>query len=187
MLSFVTVWAFGFDDSVYDEDEAEEEAEAHAAPAAPEQRSLPTADLSLSLPGTGSFVPQAELSDATFANGTLGPCFGLASDDGVVRAPVAGTITMIAATNHAIGITTDDGAEVMVHIGIDSVKLGGKGISVRVSTGQRVEAGAELAAFDAALFSAEGIDATVVTILLSADGYASVTSNAAAPLVAHVR
>ena len=51
VLSFVTVWAFGFDDSVYDEDEAEEEAEAHAAPAAPEQRSLPTADLSLSLPG----------------------------------------------------------------------------------------------------------------------------------------
>lgn len=187
VLSFVTVWAFGFDDSVYDEDEAEEEAEAHAAPAAAEQRSLSTADLSLSLPGTGSFVPQAELSDATFANGTLGPCFGLASDDGVVRAPVAGTITMIAATNHAIGITTDDGAEVMVHIGIDSVKLGGKGISVRVSTGQRVEAGAELAAFDAALFSAEGIDATVVTILLSADGYASVTSDAAAPLVAHVR
>ena len=178
VLSFVTVWVIGFDDSVYDEDADENDAEA-ATPAV-------KSDIELALPGEGTFVAQADLSDATFANGTLGPCFGLASADGVVKSPVAGTVTMIAATSHAIGITTENGAEVMVHIGIDSVKLGGKGISVRVSTGQRVSAGDELAVFDADAFAAEGIDPTVVTILLNADGYASITSDAAQPLVARV-
>ena len=178
VLSFVTVWVIGFDDSVYDED-ANQDEEAAAKPPV-------RANLELALPGEGTFVAQSDLSDATFANGTLGPCFGLVSTDGVVRAPLSGTVTMIAATNHAIGITSDDGAEVMVHIGIDSVKLGGRGISVCVSTGQRVQAGDELATFDADLFSSEGIDPTVVTILLDADGYASVTSDATRPLSAHV-
>lgn len=176
VLSFVTVWVIGFDDSVYDEDED----------SADDAKRVAKIDVELSLPGQGAYVAQSDLSDATFANGTLGPCFGLLSTDGIVTAPVAGTVTMIAATNHAIGITTDDGAEIMVHIGIDSVKLGGKGISVRVSTGQRVSVGDELASFDAALFAAEGIDPTVVTVLLNADDYASVASEAARPLVARV-
>lgn len=186
VLSFVTVWVIGFDDSVYEEDAEEDGAAPTRTTAADADKPAVTSDVELALPGTGAFVAQADLSDATFANGTLGPCFGLVSADGVVRAPVAGTVTMIAATNHAVGITTGDGAEVMVHIGIDSVKLGGKGISVRVSTGQRVSAGDELATFDADLFASEGIDPTVVTILLNADAYASIASDAARPLVARV-
>lgn len=178
VLSFVTVWAIGFDDSVYDEGDDSKLGKAQA-PSVKE-------DVEVVMPGKGEYIAQGDISDATFANGTVGPCFGLSSADGVVCAPVAGTVTTIATTNHAIGITTDGGAEVMVHIGIDSVKLNGKGIQVYVSKGQKVELGDKLAKFDKEKFVAEGIDPTVVTLLLNAYDYANVDVDSGHSIIAHV-
>lgn len=179
VLSFVLVYAFGFDDSVYGEDD--EDAKADQAKAAPVHQNL-----DVKLPGKGEYVAQANLSDATFAQGTVGPCFGMKPANNSIKAPVSGTVTMIAATNHAIGITTDDGAQVMVHIGIDSVKLNGKGIRVFCSTGQHVSQGDEIAKYDKMLFDKEGIDDTVVVVLLNADEYVGVKSAPDKPLTATV-
>jgi len=176
VLAFVTVYTFGFDDSVYDEEDENGE-KLQPAPAA-------HGDLEVRMPGKGEFVPQADIADKTFAAGTLGPCFGMRPESNSIKAPVSGTVTMIAATNHAVGITTDDGAQVMVHIGIDSVKLGGRGINIFVSTGQKIDAGTEIAKFDKMLFDKEGIDDTVVVILLNSDEYSSTSSAADMPLAA---
>ena len=177
VCSFVTVWVFGFDDSVYEEDSEEE--------GTPANRSL--GDLELSLPGKGEFIAQEEISDPTFAAGTVGACFGMKPANNTIKSPVSGTVTMIAPTNHAIGITTDDDAEVMVHIGIDSVKLGGKGINVFVSTGQRVSVGDEIAKFDKLLFEREGVNDTVVVLLLNSADYTRVESSKDKPLTAFVK
>ena len=72
----------------------------------------------------------------------------------------------------------------MVHIGIDSVKLGGNGINIFVSTGQKISSGAEIAKFDKMLFDKEGIDDTVVVVLLNSDEYSGTLSTAETPLVA---
>lgn len=176
VCSFVTVWAFGFDGSVYDEDEEE------AAPVLRERE-----DLELVLPGKGDYISQTDISDPTFAAGTVGACFGMRPASNTIKAPVSGTVTLIAPTNHAIGITTDDGAEVMVHIGIDSVKLAGKGINVFVSTGQKVSVGDELAKYDKLLFEREGIDDTVVVLLLNSADYTQVSGSPEKPLVALVK
>lgn len=178
VLSFVTVWVIGFDDSVYDEGSAADSNKV-VGPSVKE-------DVEIVMPGNGEYVAQKDIADPAFANGTVGPCFGLACEDGVVCAPVEGVVTMIAPTNHAIGITTAGGAEVMVHIGIDSVKLNGKGIRVYVSKGQKVELGEKLAKFDMDEFLAEGVDPTVVTLLLNAYDYTEVNLDNGHSIVAHV-
>lgn len=179
VLSFVLVYAFGFDDSIYgeDDDDAEKAAEVPSRPAE---------NLEVTLPGKGTYIAQKDIADPTFANGTVGPCFGMKPANNSIKAPVTGTVTMIASTNHAVGITTADGAQVMVHIGIDSVKLGGKGIKVFVSTGQKVKAGDEIAKYDKMLFDKEGIDDTIVTVLLDADDFTKIESSAEKPIVATV-
>lgn len=157
VCSFVTVKLFGFDDSIY-EDEQE-------AQAAPESALLPGAGVDVQLPGTGSYVAQSSISDPTFAEGILGPCFGMKPAKDTVKAPVAGTVEMVADTKHAVAIRTDAGSAVIVHVGIDSVRLGGKGMNALVSVGQHVSVGDPLVKFDPIAFSKASIDDTVVVVL----------------------
>ena len=86
VLAFVTVYTFGFDDSVYDEEDENGE-KLQPAPAA-------HGDLEVRIPGKGEFVSQADIADKTFAAGTLGPCFGMRPESNSIKAPVSGTVTM---------------------------------------------------------------------------------------------
>lgn len=162
VMSFVTTYLIGFDDSVYNDDDEEEPVKA------------PKADVSLAMPAKGQYVAQQDLSDATFAQGVLGACFGVKPEDGVVTAPVNGKVVSVADTGHAIGIETADGAQILVHIGIDSVKLDGKGLKPCVVKGQKVHTGDKIATFDQKLFAQEGIDDTVVCVLMNTDEYKNV-------------
>ncbi|WP_251158078.1 glucose PTS transporter subunit IIA [Caniella muris] len=161
VCSFVTVFAFGFDDSVYD-DEADEGAQA------PDSDLLPGAGVAVSMPGKGSYLAQGDIPDPTFSQGLVGPCFAMKPATDSVKCPVDGTVSFVADTAHAVAIRTSAGSCVMVHVGIDSVSLGGKGLNALVSEGQRVKAGDPLVKFDKLAFTKAGIDDTVVVVLTEA-------------------
>lgn len=163
VCSFVTVWAFGFDDSIYDEGDGEESGESAPAPAG---SLLPESGVEVALPGKGAYVAQADIPDPTFSQGVLGPCFALRPSNGSVKSPVAGIVEFVADTRHAVGVRTGAGSLVMVHVGIDSVSLQGKGLNALVAEGQRVSAGDPLVKFDPLAFAKAGIDNTVVVILV---------------------
>ena len=146
--------------------EATEEAE-EVAPAqvAAEQ----TSQSSVLAPIAGEVVPMEALSDAAFASGALGQAVGVTPTNGTltVVAPAAGKVISVAKTGHAYGIKTDDGVELLVHIGVDTVKLGGEGFTPLVEKKQTVAAGDPLAEVDFAAIANHGVDTTVITTVVN--------------------
>ena len=171
IASFVLTYLIGFDDSIYDE----EDEDGNPLPESDsEKASTPTADVSFSLPAEGEYVPQAEIADNVFAQGILGPCFGVKPANGDVVAPVSGSVFSVAGTKHAVTLVTDGGAEVLIHIGIDSVKLNGTGLETYVEKGERVTVGQRIASFDPDVFEKAGVDSTIICSLVNGKDYASV-------------
>ena len=107
-----------------------------------------TKPVQVQAPVAGEVVSLAEAGDAVFASGALGDGVGIKPTSSTVVAPVSGTLMTVAKTGHAFGIKTDDGVEVLVHVGIDTVKMAGEGFDVQVSKKQHVEAGDVLAEVD---------------------------------------
>ena len=146
--------------------EATEEAE-DVAPAqvAAEQ----TSQSSVLAPIAGQAVVMEALSDAAFASGALGEAVGITPANGTltVVAPAAGKVISVAKTGHAYGIKTDDGVELLVHIGVDTVKLGGEGFTPLVEKKQTVAAGDPLAEVDFAAIADHGVDTTVITTVVN--------------------
>lgn len=116
-------------------------------------------------PVTGEVIPLAETADPTFAGGAMGSGFGVNPTDGTVVAPVAGTITMVAETKHALGITTADGLEVLIHMGIDTVEMQGAPFTLSCEQGETVKAGDRLAQMDLAQIEKAGFKQTVMVIV----------------------
>jgi len=135
-------------------------------------------------PVTGKVVPLSEVADKVFASKALGDGIGIVPTDGHVVAPVAGVMVTVADTGHAFGIKTDDGVEVLVHVGIDTVRLEGKGFTVDVIKDQRVEAGDLLARVDLDLIKADGYDTTTVVTVINTMAMASVAPRTAVDVVA---
>lgn len=92
-------------------------------------------------PQNGRTVLLEDIPDDIFARKILGDGVAIIPNDGKIYAPVTGTVAVVADTKHAIAIETDDGAEILIHIGLDTVKLGGEGFDVKVSQGDRIEVG----------------------------------------------
>lgn len=99
-------------------------------------------------PISGSMVSLAEVPDTTFASGAMGDGFAIIPDKGSVQAPFDGTVIVVASTGHAIGLRSDSGVEILIHIGIDTVELNGKYFNTLVAQGQKVTCGEELITFD---------------------------------------
>lgn len=110
--------------------------------------SVATKPAQVQAPVSGEVITLAEVGDAVFASGALGDGVGIKPTSSTVVAPVSGTLMTVAKTGHAFGIKTDDGVEVLVHVGIDTVKMAGEGFDVQVSKKQQVEAGDVLAEVD---------------------------------------
>ncbi|WP_211880708.1 beta-glucoside-specific PTS transporter subunit IIABC [Pseudarthrobacter albicanus] len=116
-------------------------------------------------PVTGSAVALADVPDKVFASGAMGAGLGILPEEDTVHSPVAGTVQVAMKTGHAYGIKTDDGVEVLVHIGIDTVQMKGDGFQTAVTRGQRVEAGELLATIDRAKIREAGYnDMTIVVV-----------------------
>nr|WP_300142109.1 glucose PTS transporter subunit IIA [Propionicimonas sp.] len=126
-------------------------------------------------PVAGTVVPITEVADKVFASKALGEGVGIVPSDGHVVAPVAGVLVTVPASGHAFGIRTDDGVEVLVHVGIDTVRLEGEGFDVDVAAGQRVEAGDLLAKVDLDAVKAAGYDTTTVVVVTNTMALGSVT------------
>ena len=110
----------------------------------------------LTSPLTGKTVALADVPDEVFASQALGKGIAIEPSIGEVRAPMAGVMTTVFPTGHAVGITTDSGIEVLIHIGMDTVELEGKGFELFVKQGDHVQAGDLLVKFDIEAIKADG-------------------------------
>ena len=146
-----------------------------AAPAAP---AAAAKDTVLAACLTGTVVPLAEVKDEAFASGALGDGIAIEPIDGELVAPADGEISSTFKTHHAVGMTTVDGAELLMHIGIDTVKLGGKHFTYLVNEGDKVRKGQPLIRFDIEAIKAEGYPVTTPLIVCNTDEYAAVTPKA---------
>ena len=122
-------------------------------------------EIALLAPAHGQVIALSKTSDPIFSKGTMGDGFGLTPTDNTVLAPVSGTISMIAETKHAIGITTKDGLEVLVHMGVDTVGLKGEPFDVVIKNGQEVKAGDQIATMNIEMIKAKDLDTTIMTLI----------------------
>ena len=166
------------------EDYLENAPKTSAATAAPAPATAPAApaaaakDTVLSACLNGTVVPLAEVKDEAFASGALGDGIAIEPIDGELVAPADGEISSTFETHHAVGMTTADGAELLMHIGIDTVKLGGKHFTYLVNEGDKVKKGQPLIRFELEAIKAEGYPVTTPLIVCNTDDYAAVEAKA---------
>ena len=120
-------------------------------------------------PLQGKVLAQADIPDETFAQGILGPGCGIEPTGKTVYAPFDGTVEQVASTLHAIGITSDDGIELLIHVGMDTVEMQGKGFTALVKEEQKVKAGTALLKVDLDAIRAANHPTTTAIIVTNAD------------------
>ena len=125
---------------------------------------------------TGAVVALADVADEAFASGAMGDGIAIEPTVGKLYAPADGVIETVFETKHAVGMTTDDGVELLLHIGIDTVKLGGKHFEAHVAPEQTVKKGDLLVSFDMDAIKAAGYPLTTPMIICNTDDYASINT-----------
>ncbi len=171
-VAFVISWFFGLP-------QEEEQPEAVPAPEQPAAQPAPaavpapqTGGVSIVSPLTGEAVPLSETGDPAFAAEALGKGIAVKPSEGKVFAPCDATVSAV--MGHAVGLTCDNGAELLIHVGIDTVNLDGKHYTGHVEDGQRVKAGDLLLEFDIAAIEKEGYRTITPVIVTNSDDYAEV-------------
>ncbi|MFP7255528.1 beta-glucoside-specific PTS transporter subunit IIABC [Terribacillus goriensis] len=122
-------------------------------------------------PFQGSIVSLSEIKDEAFATGALGKGVAIIPSEGKLYAPASGVVSVLFPTKHAIGITTDNGAEILIHIGMDTVQLDGKFFEAQVKQGDHVEKGQLLIEFDLESIQSAGFDITTPVVVTGVRGY----------------
>ena len=138
----------------------------------------------LSAAAKGTVIQMADIPDQVFSQGVLGPCIGVDPVDGTICAPVTGKITQLADTSHAIGVQGDNGLEVLIHVGVDTVDMGGDGFTSLVKEGDSVKEGQTILKVDLEKVKAAGHPAVVIHVLINADDYSNVEMTKAASVEA---
>ncbi|QLH64225.1 PTS beta-glucoside transporter subunit IIABC [Serratia symbiotica] len=133
-------------------------------------------------PIAGEVLPLEQVKDTTFASGLLGKGVAIVPRQGRVVAPVAGSVVSLFKTKHAIGIESNGGAEILIHVGIDTVKLNGLHFTAHVQEGDQVTPGDLLIEFDLAAIRAAGFDTTTPIIIGNSDDYIDVLINGLSPV-----
>ena len=128
----------------------------------------------ISAPVSGQLVDLATVNDPVFAGGMMGKGAAIEPADGTIVAPADGTITVAYATKHAYGLTTADGVEILIHIGIDTVNLDGKGFESFVKQGQTVSKGDKLGTFDPAIIKDAGYPVTTMVLVTNTNNFEQV-------------
>ena len=149
-------------------------APAPVAPATPAEKPAPAGDadpipVEWQMPLQGRVLAAEDIPDPAFAANALGASFAIdpTGGDGIVRAPANGSVATIFPTRHAIGLETDNGLEILIHIGIDTVKLSGEGFTVLAKEGERITVGQELVKVDLAAI-ADKVPSLVTPVIFTA-------------------
>lgn len=156
-VAFALTWMFGYKDP---EEEKKD--------AAPEKGSAPAVETEAGCvyaPVEGTVIPHTEIRDETFASGALGAGVGIIPAKGEVVAPFDGEIAMFFDTKHAIGLLSNDGIEILIHVGINTVELNGKHFRALKQSGDKVKAGDKLLEFDMDAIKAAGYDVTTAVLV----------------------
>ena len=171
-LGFALTYMFGYEDEkeVATEVETErlvQEETTGNIPAALQNETLVT-------PIVGDVVALADVNDPVFSSGAMGQGIAVKPSQGVVYAPADAEVSIAFPTGHAFGLKTADGAEVLIHVGIDTVTMNGDGFEAKVAQGDKVKAGDVLGTFDSNKIAAAGLDDTTMVIVTNTADYASV-------------
>ena len=171
-LGFALTYMFGYEDEkeVATEVETErlvQEETTGNIPAALQNETLVT-------PIVGDVVALADVNDPVFSSGAMGQGIAVKPSQGVVYAPADAEVSIAFPTGHAFGLKTTNGAEVLIHVGIDTVTMNGEGFEQKVAQGDKVKAGDVLGTFDSNKIAAAGLDDTTMVIVTNTADYASV-------------
>ncbi len=175
-LGFTFTYLFGYDDSMLDTPvEAEGPSSQEAQEEEPVVATTERTDEKLRSPIVGEVVALNEVNDPVFSSGVMGQGIAVKPAKGVVYAPADAEIAIAFPTGHAYGLKTDNGAEILIHVGIDTVSMNGEGFEAKVSQGDRVKAGDVIGTFDSEAIAANGLDDTTMVIITNTMDYAEVT------------
>ena len=172
VLGFALTYMFGYEDEkeVATEVETErlvQEETTGNIPATLQNETLVT-------PIVGDVVALSDVNDPVFSSGAMGQGIAVKPSQGVVYAPADAEVSIAFPTGHAFGLKTTDGAEVLIHVGIDTVSMNGEGFEAKVAQGDKVKAGDVLGTFDSNKIAAAGLDDTTMVIVTNTADYASV-------------
>ncbi|WP_173445100.1 PTS transporter subunit IIBCA [Parafannyhessea umbonata] len=180
--------AFGITSTIYKDEDKTKAAKKSDAPKAAEPKAMvaPQVDASaanattLVSPMTGTALPLSQVSDPVFASESMGKGAAVEPTEGAIYAPCDGKVTLVANTGHALGMMSDDGCEVLLHIGIDTVELKGAPFTAHVNAGDHVKAGQLLMEADLDQIKAAGKAATTMVIVTNSDDFKSIEGTSGA-------
>ena len=185
VAGFALTYMFGYEDEVTEGAASEKKPEEVATD---ELLAEATTSLlpeeTLVSPLSGEVVELASVNDPVFSSGAMGKGLAVKPSEGVVYAPADAEVTFAFETGHAYGLKTASGAELLIHIGIDTVSMNGEGFEKLVAAGDKVKAGAPLAKFDSSKIAAAGLDDTTMVIVTNT-AYFEVVEGLAQGTVAH--
>ena len=170
---FILTYMFGYSD----EEVAAETAAETVAPAAPAAASVVAAisEETIVSPLSGTTVALTSVKDPVFASEAMGKGIAIKPNGNTIYSPVDGTVQIAFETGHAYGLKSDSGAEILIHIGIDTVSMNGKGFTQKAKADQKVKKGDVLGTFDSAAIAAAGLDDTTMVIVTNTADYSAVT------------
>ena len=169
--AFVATWIMGFDDPANEEDEAPAPS-VSSAPSAP--LSVAAGEAQAAAPLAGRALPLTEVNDAVFSQKVMGDGLAIQPSEGKVYAPFDGEVASLLETKHAIGLMGDNGMELLIHIGIDTVNLQGQCYDAHVKVGDRVKKGDLLISFDKDAIEKAGYETVTPVILTNTDNYTTI-------------
>ena len=178
-LGFTFNYLFGYDDSMLDNpvEEKDTSLEDNQKNEEVEEVTERTGE-KLRSPIVGEVVNLSEVNDPVFSSGVMGKGIAVKPSKGLVYAPADAEIAIAFPTGHAYGLKTDNGAEILIHIGIDTVSMNGEGFEAKVAQGDRVKAGDIIGTFDSETIAANGLDDTTMVIITNTMDYAEVIPSA---------
>lgn len=169
-VTFIVTWVLGFEDPAEEIDDEEVDEEVAVT------RTSLASKINISSPISGQVVPLAQVNDETFAQEIMGKGIAVMPKEGRVVSPINGTVSMVFNTKHAIGLLSEEGAQILIHIGLDTVKLDGKHFEAHVKAGDVVKKGDLLVEFDKDAIKSEGYDIITPMIITNSANYVDVVS-----------